>query len=97
MSSLPLPLRNPPSLSRATHGLLLHHHHYCHTGLSLRDFRLDTSKWQLQDGPYELSQLSLGSAELAWPSWQDPVLRVRVSGVKLEILQRCMAKVWGRL
>jgi hypothetical protein len=65
----------------------------CCTGLSLRNFKLDTSKWQLQDGPYEALHLSVARAELVWPSWQDQTLRLQVSGVKLELLQRCMAKV----
>lgn len=62
-------------------------------GVSLHDYKLDTSKWQLQNGPYEVAQLSVASAEVVWPTWQDQVLRVRVNGVKLELLQRCMAKV----
>lgn len=62
-------------------------------GLSLRNFQLDTSKLQLHDGPYEISQLSVAKAELVWPSWQDQTLRLSVSGVQLELLQRCMAKV----
>jgi hypothetical protein len=59
----------------------------------LRDFKLDTSKLQLHDGPYEISHLSVAKAELVWPSWQGQTLRLQVSGVKFELLQRCMAKV----
>lgn len=62
-------------------------------GFTLCNFKLNTSKHQLQDGPYEVSQLCISRAELQWPSWQDPLLRVRAGGVKLELLQRCMAKV----
>lgn len=35
----------------------------------------------------------MASAELVWPSWQDQTLRLQVSGVRAELLQRCMAKV----
>jgi hypothetical protein len=66
-------------------------------GLSLRGFRLDTSHWQLQDGPYEIAHLSLAAAELAWPTWQQQVLRLHVSGLRLELAQHSMAQVRGRV
>lgn len=61
----------------------------------MRDFQLDTSQWHMREGPYEVRQLSVSAAELVWPSWRQQVLRVRVTGLRLEVLQHSMVQVSG--
>lgn len=67
-------------------------------GILVRNFALDgASKQQLlQEGPYELAHLSILAADVVWPTWQQQVLRLRLSGLRIELAQRSMAQVGGQ-